>query len=78
MGCVLKLHFLPQTRKALEGLRPGSFTRPLPSFGGFHILLREPLERGDFTEILREEFERKTYLDTMRRIQAGTNIVKGP
>ena len=78
MGWVLKLHFLPEVRKALEDLEPGAFTAPIGSFAGFRIFLKETLEREDLAEILREEFERKTYLDTMRKIQSKAKIVRSP
>ncbi|MHC4598680.1 MAG: peptidylprolyl isomerase [Planctomycetota bacterium] len=73
-GCLLFLHFLPEFRKVLQALRPGEFTKPLRTFDGMMILLRQPIGDTELGDLLRDEFERKTYLTTLRKAHAEARI----
>jgi hypothetical protein len=69
------LGLLPaELRKTLKGMKPGEFTKPLRTQGGAFLLLLRTMTEADLEEILRDEFERRTYLALRKRIASEAKI----
>jgi len=59
LGCapLYGFQFGPAFTKTLTELQPGTYSQPIESAWGVHIIRREPMSDQDYLDILRENFE---------------------
>ncbi len=76
LGMIRKSAFGFKVEEALASLPPGSYSKPIRSPFGFHIIRREPVEREDILLLLKTDFIEKEREALVEEIMAEATIVR--
>lgn len=69
LGCISRKSFNGELAATVDDLEDGSYSKPVQTGWGFHIVRKDKITNDDVVGILKTEFTRKTELEIMKKAE---------